>query len=361
MARAIQLARGGLYGTHPNPRVGCVLVKEERIISEGWHIKAGEAHAEINAIQNANESTVGATCYVSLEPCCVHGKTPPCTEAIQEAGIVKVIAAMEDPNPEVSGRGIEFLNTQNINAETGLLSAQAETLNPGFNKRMRKGMPYVRCKLAMSLDGKVALANGISQWITSPQSRHDVQKLRAASSAILTGIGTVIGDNPSLNVRDIDTRGRQPIRVVLDSYLRTAESARMLALEGETIIFTISEDQQAQETLRKAGAKVVILGKDKGRVNLTETLQYLANEKQVNEILIEAGPELAGAMISENLVDELIIYKAPIILGDKAASMLLLDEFQSMDESISLELIDSRSIGVDEKLTFKINRQCSAA
>ncbi len=356
MARAIRLARRGLYSTHPNPRVGCVLVKDERIVSEGWHIKAGDPHAEINAINNTREVLQGASCYVSLEPCSYHGKTPPCSEAIAEAGITKLVAAMVDPNPKVSGSGIDFLNEQGVDTRAGLLLTQAEDLNPGFNKRMREGLPYVRCKFGLSLDGKMSLANGVSQWITSPESRRDVQRLRAESSAIVTGIDTVISDDPSLNVREIDTQGRQPLRVVMDTNLRTPISARILTLPGETVIFTISRDKELQEALEKAGAEVVRVAEDGGRIDLIEAFQYMASEKQVNEVLLEAGPNLVGAMFSARLVDELIIYRAPLIMGDKASSMMILDNFRSMDECISLEMIDNRLIGSDERLTYTIKQ-----
>ena len=253
MARALELARRGLYTTDPNPRVGCVIAKDGKIVGEGFHARAGEPHAEINALRAAGAAARGATVYLTLEPCCHHGKTPPCTEALIAAGVARVVAAMQDPNPRVAGQGFAELKQAGIGNASGLMQSEAEVLNPGFISRMQRGRPFVRVKLAASLDGRTALANGESKWITGEPARADVQHWRARSSAILTGIGTVLADDPSLNVRAFDV-GRQPLRVVLDSQLQMSPKAKMLALPGATLVVTASNDAARAEALRQAGA-----------------------------------------------------------------------------------------------------------
>ncbi len=354
MARAIQLAGRGLFTTDPNPRVGCVLVKDDAVIAEGWHIRAGEPHAEIGAITNAIESTEGAVAYVTLEPCCHKGKTPPCTEALMAAGIKKIIAAMTDPNPQVRGKGLQFLKQHGIDCEQGLMSQQAETLNPGFIKRMQEGVPYVRCKLGMSMDAKLALANGVSQWITSEQSREDVQRLRARSSAILTGVNTVLVDDPSLNVRGLDTHDRQPLRVIIDSVLKTPVNAKIFTLPGETIIFSLCKDMNRLEQFSNKGIEVIAGAEDNKRVDIKQVLLWLAQHKQINEVLVEAGPTLSGAMLANNLIDELVIYKASVILGDKAFGLLDMPDFSALEQCPHLEIQDHRLIGPDEKIIYKV-------
>jgi len=267
MSRALQMARRGLYSTDPNPRVGCVIVKDDVVLSEGWHQKAGQPHAEIEALNNAKQNQTsdivsGATCYVTLEPCAHHGRTPPCTESLINAGIKKVIAAVIDPNPLVAGKGLQQLNEAGIETASGLMEAQVADLNPGFTMRMQQGRPIVRCKLAMSLDGKTALHNGESKWISSPESRMDVQKLRARSSAIMTGIGTVIADDPSMNVRLSESsnwakHGRQPLRVILDSELEISPEAKILNVTGQAIIFHQSDNKDRIEKLENIGAELV--------------------------------------------------------------------------------------------------------
>ena len=352
MARALQLARRGMYTTRPNPRVGCVIVNDNVIVGEGWHVKAGTDHAEIIALKQAGKKARGATCYVSLEPCAHTGRTPPCTGALIETGIAKVIAAMVDPNPRVAGNGLSILNKSGIEALSGLLETEANTLNPGFIKRMRTGMPYVRCKLAMSLDGKTALESGESKWITGPQSRRDVQRLRAGSCAVVTGTGTVLTDDPGLTVRDINEIPGQPIRVVLDRRLRFPVNAKMLEQPGRTIIFTENSDQVRRETLIRKGAEVIVVD-DKGF--LAFCLRYLAQHNEVNEVLVEAGPTLAGSMIKYGLVDELILYQAPAILGDRARSLFALPGIERMEDRINVKLFDLRQVGDDLRFIYHFN------
>ncbi|MDJ0751096.1 MAG: bifunctional diaminohydroxyphosphoribosylaminopyrimidine deaminase/5-amino-6-(5-phosphoribosylamino)uracil reductase RibD, partial [Woeseiaceae bacterium] len=276
MARALQLAARGCYAAHPNPMVGCVIASNDEIVGEGWHESAGEAHAEINALREAGELARGATAYVTLEPCAHHGKTPPCVDALVDAGVARVVAAMRDPFGEVDGRGLARLEEAGVSTAVGLMEDQAVALNQGFISRVTRGRPYVRLKVAASIDGAIAMASGESQWITGPEARRDVQRLRARSGAILTGIGTVLADDPSLNVRsaDIDTRGRQPLRVVLDSRLQTPATARMLKLPGETLVCcTPGNDATA---LREAGAEVVEFSADHGLVDAGAVLAELA-------------------------------------------------------------------------------------
>ncbi len=353
MSRALQLARRGLYTTHPNPRVGCVLVKENRVIAEGWHEFAGDAHAEINALNYAKESVAGASCYVSLEPCSHSGRTPPCIDALIEAGISKVIAAMSDPNPYVSGQGLSLLETAGIETASGLLESDARKINPGYIMRMTEKRPFVRCKLAMSLDGRTALANGESKWITGPEARMDVQRLRAQSSAVMTGIGTVLADDPGLDVRKIDLNGRHPLRVVVDPQLKFPASAKMLQLPGRTIIFTGNNDQAAVDALNQTGAEVVFIETGKEEF-LKATLKHLAEVEEVNEVLLESGAKLAGSMLTNGLIDELILYQSPVLMGDGARGLFHIPLIQSMQEKIDLVLIDTRQIGTDMRFTLKM-------
>ena len=370
MARALYLARKGLYTTDPNPRVGCVLVKNGKIIGEGWHKKAGEAHAEIDALNNLTENPAGATAYVTLEPCSHHGKTPPCCEALIKAGVKRVVAAMQDPNPLVVGKGFQILEQAGISVEFGILEADAQDLNRGFIQRMTQGLPFVRSKLAMSLDGRTAMASGESKWITSPESRADVQRLRAESSAILTGINTVLKDDPSLTSR-IDRDVKQPVRVVLDSKLQMPPSAKMLTLPGRTIILTCEdentvrpesfdsaqeihvEEQKAKlQKLQNVGAEVYQLPEKKGRLNLIEVMKFLAGQ-EINEVLVEAGAVLNGALLTENLVDEWVIYMAPKILGDKGRGLFHLPRLDKLADCKEMIFNSFQSVGKDLKLTLK--------
>ncbi len=359
MARAIRLARLGLYTTDPNPRVGCVIVKNGELVAEGWHRKAGESHAEKIALAAAGNRAAGATAYVTLEPCCHHGRTPPCSDALIAAGVERVVVAMQDPNPLVAGKGLEQLRTAGIDVVTGVLGSEAAKLNPGFIKRMSRGLPYVRCKLAMSLDGRTAMASGESKWITSDASRRDVHRLRARSSAIITGIGTVLADDPAFTVRlpldalhgvESEDEILQPLRVVLDTRLSTPPDARLFRQPGETIVVTTSDDEDASESLLAAGA--TILRQDHSdEIDLEAVLVHLA-ETGVNEVLFETGATLAGAAVSAGLVDELVVYLAPHLMGDAARGLLHLPGIGTMAERIELTTTDLRQIGPDIRLTL---------
>lgn len=349
MACAIRLARKGMYTTHPNPRVGCVLVKDGNIVGEGWHERAGDPHAEVNAIKVAGENAKGATAYITLEPCCHHGRTPPCTDALIAAEISRVVAAMPDPNPQVAGRGMQAIADAGIETSIGLLQKEAESLNPGFIKRMQTGRPYVRLKQAISLDGRTAMASGESKWISGEPARADVQRLRAQSCAIITGSGTVLADDPSLNVRDMDI-GRQPLRVVIDSVLSMPETAKMLSLEGETLVVTASGDADRVALFVNAGAEVLCLPGGVGKVDLPALLQHLAAQ-EINEVLIEAGTVLSGGLLSAGLVDELVVYLSPHIMGNAARGMFNLPAIENMAERMSLEFKDVTTVGDDLRIT----------
>ena len=376
MARAIQLAKKGLYTTHPNPRVGCVISKNDSIIAEGWHVKAGQAHAEINALSRlTTEQSRDATAYITLEPCSHTGRTPPCSQALIKAGIQRVIVAMQDPNPLVSGKGLQQLQQAGITTGSGLLESAARELNPGFIKRMEQGLPWVSVKLAMSLDGRTAMASGESKWITSKAARRDVQFLRAKASAILTGQGTVLADNPSLNVRlsanDLGTEGneegleesneksiegikdtsvRQPDRVVLDPELKMPTDSLMLDLAGNTLIITNDDRTDKAEKLRYMGAEIITIASSSSSViPLRKTMETLA-EREINEIHVEAGATLCGALLQEGLVDELVIYMAPHIMGSDARGLLNLPGLEKIKDRINLQIKDIRAIGNDWRI-----------
>ncbi len=364
MTRAIRLARRGRYTTDPNPRVGCVLVRDGSIVGEGWHRRAGEPHAERHALHQAGDQACGATAYVTLEPCCHHGRTPPCTDALIAAGVARVVCAMVDPNPLVAGKGLALLRLAGIEAETGVLETEARALNPGFIQRMEKGRPFVRCKLAASLDGRTAMADGESQWISSEASRRDVQRLRAGSSAILTGIGTVLADDPSLTVRlaAVDLPGmeagepvRQPLRVVVDSHWRMPLDARMLGLPGETLVVGVADAPERMSALQAAGARVYRCAQREGRVDLTALLSELAR-RGINEVLLETGATLAGAMLAEGLVDEIVLYQAPHLMGDAGMGLFHLPAITAMVERIALEIVEVRRIGPDLRLRARPTR-----
>jgi diaminohydroxyphosphoribosylaminopyrimidine deaminase/5-amino-6-(5-phosphoribosylamino)uracil reductase len=356
MAQALRLAARGLFTTDPNPRVGCLIVNDGVVAGEGWHVYAGEAHAEINALQQAGERARGATAYVTLEPCCHHGRTAPCSAALIKAGITRVVLAMEDPNPLVAGQGVQALQQAGIEVTVGVMSAQAVALNPGFIKRMQTGLPFVRCKLAMSLDGRTAMANGESQWITAEAARHDVHRLRARASAILSGIETVLADDPSLNVRladGADDTRRQPVRVVLDSRLRMSPEARLLGLPGDTWILTGIADAHKTSALSAAGAEVIRLPMAGARLELTSVLQALG-EREINEVHVEAGATLCGALLQAGLIDELVIYVAPHLMGDSARGLLTLPGLEKMDQRIRLSISDIRAVGEDWRITANV-------
>jgi diaminohydroxyphosphoribosylaminopyrimidine deaminase/5-amino-6-(5-phosphoribosylamino)uracil reductase len=361
MARAVQLAELGRFTTDPNPRVGCLIVRDGVVVGEGWHRRAGEPHAERHALNEAGERARGATAYVTLEPCCHQGRTPPCTDGLLEAGVARVVCAMVDPNPLVAGRGLRLLAEAGVEVETGLLEAEARALNPGFIKRMEQGRPYVRCKLAASLDGRTAMASGESRWITSEAARRDVQRLRAGSSAILTGIGTLLADDPSLNVRlgADDLAGlrpgeaiRQPLRVVLDSRWRTPPSARILTLPGTTLIVGAVDDPGRMAELKGAGAEEYLCPGDSGQVDLGALMSELAR-REINEVFLETGPTLAGAALSQGLVDEILIYLAPHLMGDAGRGLFTLPGIDRMRDRIPLAIVDVRAVGRDLRITAR--------
>jgi diaminohydroxyphosphoribosylaminopyrimidine deaminase/5-amino-6-(5-phosphoribosylamino)uracil reductase len=348
MAQALKLARHGLYTTDPNPRVGCVLVRDGEIVGEGWHERAGTAHAEIHALAAAGPRARGATAYVNLEPCSHHGRTPPCADALIDAGVARVVTAMQDPNPEVAGAGLQRLQSAGVEIVNGVLQDQARALNPGFVSRMERQRPYVRVKLAVSLDGRTAMASGESKWITGDAARLDVQRLRARSSAILTGVGTVVADDPSLNVRAFDI-GRQPLRIVVDANLSMPTDSRMLSLEGVTLIVTASDDGDRSEELVNAGAEVLCLASGAGSVNLVALMQHLAR-REVNEVLVEAGATTCGALLHAGLVDELVIYMAPHLMGTSARGMFSLPGLEEMAQRVPLRIEEVRAMGDDWRI-----------
>ncbi len=350
MGCALRLAKLGLYTTSPNPRVGCVLVKDGKLVGSGWHRKAGEPHAEVHALQEAGVGARGATAYVTLEPCSHFGRTPPCADALIAAGVARVVVSMQDPNPEVSGAGIAKLRAAGIKVECGLMEAASTELNAGFVFRMTRGMPKVTSKVGMSLDGRTALSNGVSQWITGPDARLDVQRWRARSCAVLTGIGTVLSDDAQLTVREIET-DRQPLRVVLDSNLRMHMDARIL--HGGALIYSALRDEQKIAQLEEKGATVVVLPDNNGQVDLKAVLRDLA-QRGCNEVLVEAGAVLNGALLRAGLVDELLLYIAPQLLGNMARGMADLGELTRLDQRVDLAWKDVRQIGNDLRIVARV-------
>lgn len=333
--------------------VGCVLVRDDEIVGEGFHQAAGEAHAEIDALTAAGDKARGATAYVTLEPCVHHGKTLPCTDALIDAGVAEVVAALEDPFPEVAGRGFAALKSAGIRIRVGLMQTAVEELLGGFLSRVTRGRPFVRMKIASSIDGCIAMANGESQWITGPVARADVQRLRARSGAIMTGIGTVLADDPSLTVRDasLDTAGRQPLRVVLDNGLRMPLSAEMLVLPGKTLIYCI--DDSRRQPLLDAGAEIVKAVEDNGLVQIAAVLDDLG-AREINDLLVEAGPVLAGSLIEKQLVDELVIYQAPHIMGSETMGMFRTPSWAALADRQALEITDVRRVGTDTRITARL-------
>ncbi len=347
MAQALRLAEKGLYTTTPNPRVGCVIVRDGKVVGTGSHKLAGEPHAEIHALRQAGGLARGATVYVTLEPCSHHGRTPPCAEALVAAQVARVVVAMVDPNPLVAGNGLALLQQAGIRTDIGLLENEARELNVGFVSRMTCGRPWLRLKIAASLDGKTALGNGVSQWITGPDARRDAHRLRARSCAVLTGIGTVLADDPMLNVRDVETT-RQPLRVVVDSGLRMPPAAKMLA-QGKTLVLTASADQARAGQLRAAGAEVLALPGEDGRVDLARMLDELGR-RGLNEITVEAGRGLNGALVRQGLVDEFVVYLAPLLLGDRARGMFDLPELVAMEGRRELRIAGVAMVGRDLRI-----------
>ena len=353
MDRALSLARRGLYTADPNPRVGCVIARGPEIVGEGWHARAGEAHAEVHALRAAGERARGATACVTLEPCPHTGRTGPCTEALIGAGVSRVVAAMIDPNPEVAGRGMAALRAAGIETRIGLRESEARDLNRGFAMRMRQGRPLVRCKLAMSLDGRTALASGESRWITGREARHDVHRLRAQSSALLTGAGTLLADDPALTPRLHDfgetCAVAPPLKVVLDPSLRTPPEARLLAPPGECLIVHAAGSATRAAALRRAGAELVGLPDARSRVDLPRLLATLG-ERGINELMVECGPTLAGALLSARLIDELVLYIAPVLLGDAARGLFTLPALTRMSERVPLRILAIDPVGRDWRL-----------
>lgn len=353
MGRALQLAERGLYGASPNPRVGCVLVKDGVMVGEGWHERAGEPHAEVNALRMAGGKARGATAYVTLEPCSHHGRTPPCADALIAAGVSRVVAAVQDPNPQVAGSGLARLRAAGISVSSGLMEVAARELNIGFFARMTRGLPWVRSKIAASLDGRTALASGASKWITGEAARQDVQRLRARSCVVVTGIGTVLADDPQLNVRGIETP-RQPLRVVVDTALRLPLQSRMLQ-QGGLVIYTASHDAEKAAALEQAGAQVKTLPGSNGQVDLADVIRDLGS-LGCNEALLETGAKLNGKMLQLGLIDELVLYLAPHLLGDMARGIAALGELASLKQRIELEWGDIRQVGCDLRISAKIKR-----
>lgn len=352
MALAIQLADIPVLSPHPNPRVGCVIVNNGEIVGTGYHQYAGGPHAEVYALRQAGGNASASTAYVSLEPCSHHGKTPPCADALIDAGVKKVIVAMLDPNPKVAGQGIKRLQSAGIEVQTGLLEQQAEKLNPGFIKRMTSGLPWVRIKLAVSLDGRTAMASGESHWITGTAARDDVQELRARSDAILTGIGTVLQDDPRLTIREIEASPeaqRQPLRVVLDSKLRISPDAQLLRQPGDTWVFckTVDKSKSFNNTVHIKRCEQV-----KKEIDLFTVLQQLA-KNEINEVHVEAGSRLNGALLQAGLVDELVVYMAPLVLGESSKGMFNLPGLVNMADRIKFQLQDCRMVGHDLRLNLK--------
>lgn len=353
MQRVLDLAMLGAQTTQPNPKVSCVLVNNGEIVGEAYHHAAGELHAERLALQQAGDKARGATAYVNLEPCCHQGRTPPCTDALIDAGVSKVVAAMRDPNPLVEGGGFELLKSAGIEVESGVLEAQARWLNRGFVSRMTRQMPWVILKSAATLDGRTAAYDGQSKWITSPEARTQVQQMRATSSAVITGIGTVLADDPQLNVRPDDsneTDVRQPLRVVLDSQLKMPLESRIIGSDQRLVVFTLSQDLDKVSALIEAGAEVIQqTGNARGQLDLVLVLQELA-KWQCNEVLVEAGQILSGAFLQSGLVDELAVFYAGSLLGDKGKSMFEFDAPLPFEEKYEYRVSDVAMVGPDVRV-----------
>lgn len=347
MARALELAARGLFTTTPNPRVGCVIVRDGQMVGEGWHVRAGEPHAEVHALAMAADSARGATAYVTLEPCSHHGRTPPCADALVKAGVQRVVVAMSDPNPLVSGRGLQRLRDAGIETLTGVQEAEARELNIGFISRMTRGRPWLRLKAAATLDGKTALENGVSQWITGDDARRDAHRWRARSCAVLTGIGTVRDDDPQLNVRAVPTE-RQPLRVVVDARLDTPLNARLLD-GGPVLIAAAVDNPERIAALQRRGADVVVLPNDGGKVDL-DALMIELGRRGLNEVTAESGFKLNGSLLREGCVDEIVLYLAPFLVGDAARGLFNLPVLSSLADKRPLAIRDVRMVGQDLRI-----------
>jgi len=351
MAHALRLAERGLYTTTPNPRVGCVLVRDNVVIGEGWHARAGEAHAEVVALRAAGEAARGSTAYVSLEPCSHHGRTPPCADALIAAGVRRVVAAVSDPNPRVAGGGLAKLRAAGIEVECGVLETEAHDLNIGFVNRMRRGRPWVRLKVAATLDGKTALLNGVSQWITGPEARRDGHAWRARACVLATGIGTVRDDDPQLTVRDVAT-SRQPPRLVIDSRMEMSLHAKILC-EGSTMLVAAQENSDKRRQFEARGVEVLFVPAANGKVDLSALMDELG-KREINELHVEAGFKLNGSLLRAGLVDELVLYMAPTVLGDRARGMFDLPALDTLAQRRELELYDLCRVGRDVRIIARI-------
>ena len=356
MAEAVRLAKKGLYIVRVNPRVGCVIVKDGRIISRGYHASLGQNHAEIDALENTTENAENSTVYVTLEPCSHEGRTPPCVKSLVEVGVMRVVVAAQDPNPQVNGRGLAYLSQHGVQVQCDVLKEEAMELNKGFFLRMQKGRPHVTVKVAVSLDGKTALANGISKWISGEPARLDVQKLRARSCAIMSGIGTVLADDPIFTVRiakeqlDLESEPQQPLRVILDTNLMMPETAKVLHGPGKTVIYTCSTDPQKIERLRSKNVEITVMEQDS--LDLAEVLLDLAT-REINEVLVEAGSRLTGSLLSQGLVDEMVVYMAPHIIGESGQGLARLPLITDMRNRLAMQIEDISVIGEDIKLRFR--------
>jgi diaminohydroxyphosphoribosylaminopyrimidine deaminase/5-amino-6-(5-phosphoribosylamino)uracil reductase len=351
MGRSLDLAARGLYTTTPNPRVGCVIVKDGVVVGDGWHEKAGLPHAEVLALKAAGERARGAVLYLNLEPCSHHGRTPPCVDAIIEAGVKRVVAATGDPNPKVAGAGFAKLRAAGIAVEQGLREDEARELNIGFLARMTRGRPWVRMKIAASLDGRTALASGKSQWITGEAARGDGHRWRARACAVLTGFGTVRDDDPQLNVRGVDTP-RQPLKIVVDSKFETAPSARLLK-EGKTLMVGAVNDAKRIAALKSAGAEIAVIPNDNGKVELFRLMEELAR-RELNEIHVEAGTKLNGSLLQAGVVDELLVYLAPSVIGDSGRGMFHLPELIDLSQTTALKIREVERIGEDLRILARL-------
>lgn len=359
MVRAIELAEQGRYSAKPNPCVGCVIVQNNQIIGEGWHQTAGGPHAEVHALKQAGDRAKGATAYVTLEPCSHQGKTPPCADALIDANIARVVVAMQDPNPLVSGKGIEKLRTAGIDVSVGLLEEEAESLNTAFIHKMKTGQPFIMSKVAMSVDGKTAMASGESQWITGADAREDVHRLRAESDMVMTGVGTVLTDNPQLTARDGlgGHKTKQPHIVVLDSTLKTPLDAALFNSSANVTLLTCSTDAEAMQALRETGCNVdVVVADAKGQVDLQAVHVWLC-EQPVNRVMLEAGALLNGACLQAGIVDELIVYMAPSALGADARGAFAMPTISQLSDRIQLNYESMDKLGDDIKLTYSVNKE----
>lgn len=355
MRRALELAARGLYSTHPNPRVGAVLTRDKEIVGEGWHERPGEAHAEPIAIRAAGERARGATAYVTLEPCCHFGRTPPCVDALLAAGVRRVVYAVEDPNPLVKGGGAQKLREAGVKVECGLMAREAEALIAGFLMRMRRGRPFIRLKSAASLDGRIALANGASKWITSEEARADVQHWRAQSGAVLTSAATVLADDPRLDVR-IETP-RQPLRVVLDRRRQLKKAARVLRPPGEVLLFAAATPgrRAVRGDERLGAARIERVRLSRGHLDLKRVFTRLG-EIGINDVLVESGPRLAGALLAAGLVDEWLLYLAPKLLGRDSMPLTSIAGIRSLARAPRFDVLDSAQVGTDIRVRLRLAR-----